>query len=52
MTQQSQRLLEFGPYRIDPGKRLLSREEVTVQLPAKVFDTLLALVEHRGEVVS
>jgi DNA-binding winged helix-turn-helix (wHTH) protein/tetratricopeptide (TPR) repeat protein len=52
MTQQSKRLYEFGPYRIDPTKRVLMRGEDPVQLPSKVFETLLVLVQHSEEVVS
>jgi hypothetical protein len=35
MTQQSKHLYEFGPYRIDPTKRVLLRGEESVQLPSK-----------------
>jgi DNA-binding response OmpR family regulator len=52
MTQQSKHLYEFGPYRIDPAKHLLLRGEESVQLPSKVFETLLVLVQHSEEVVS
>ena len=52
MTQQSKHLYEFGPYRIDPAKRVLLRGEESVQLPSKVFETLLVLVQHSEEVVS
>ena len=52
MTQQIKHLYEFGPYRIDPAKRLLLRGEESVQLPSKVFETLLVLVQHSEEVVS
>ena len=52
MTQQIRHLYEFGPYRIDPAKRLLLRGEESVQLPSKVFETLLVLVQHSEEVVS
>jgi DNA-binding winged helix-turn-helix (wHTH) protein/tetratricopeptide (TPR) repeat protein len=52
MTQQIKHLYEFGPYRIDPAKRLLLRGEESVQLPSKVFETLLVLVQHCEEVVS
>lgn len=44
-------LYEFGPYRIDPAKRLLLRGEESVLLPSKVFETLLVLVQHSEEVV-
>ena len=45
-------LYEFGPYRIDPAKRLLLCGEESVLLPSKVFETLLVLVQHSEEVVS
>jgi hypothetical protein len=50
-TQQIKHLYEFGPYRIDPAKRLLLRGEESVLLPSKVFETLLVLVQHSKEVV-
>ena len=52
MTQQIKHLYEFGPYRIDPAKRLLLRGEESIQLASKVFETLLVLVQHSEEVVS
>jgi DNA-binding winged helix-turn-helix (wHTH) protein/tetratricopeptide (TPR) repeat protein len=52
MTQQTKHLYEFGPFRIDPAKRLLLRGEESIQLPSKVFETLLVLIQHGGEVVS
>jgi DNA-binding winged helix-turn-helix (wHTH) protein/tetratricopeptide (TPR) repeat protein len=52
MRQQLKHLYEFGPYRIDPGKRILWRGDDTIPLPNKVFDTLLVLVEQGQEVVS
>ena len=52
MAQAIKHLYEFGPYRIDPVKRLLLRGEESVPLPSKVFETLLVLVQHSEEVVS
>jgi len=52
MTRQTKHLYEFGPYRIDPARRALLRGEESVQLPSKVFETLLVLVQHSPEVVS
>src|SRR5580704_12578467 len=52
MTQQIKHLYEFGPYRIDAAKRVLLRGEAPVQLPSKVFETLLVLVQRSEEVVS
>jgi len=43
---------EFGGYRLDPRRRVLSRVDGNpVPLKAKVFDTLLYLVEHNGELL-
>jgi DNA-binding winged helix-turn-helix (wHTH) protein/tetratricopeptide (TPR) repeat protein len=38
----------FGPFRLDPVRRLLTREDEPVPLPAKAFDLLLVLVQHSG----
>src|SRR5213593_4754808 len=43
---------EFGPFRIDSMKRVLWRNGELVQLTSKSLDTLLVLVEHRGEIVT
>ena len=43
---------QFARFRLDPAKRSLSRDGVTVPLSAKAFDTLLHLVRHQGQVVS
>jgi TolB-like protein/DNA-binding winged helix-turn-helix (wHTH) protein/Flp pilus assembly protein TadD len=45
-------VLEFGPFRIDGAQRLLSSSGTLVPLEPKVFDTLFALVEARGRLVS
>jgi DNA-binding winged helix-turn-helix (wHTH) protein/tetratricopeptide (TPR) repeat protein len=42
---------EFGPFRVDPGRRILLRETRPVVLTPKAFDTLLALIENRGRVL-
>jgi len=51
-VEQLAQFYEFGPFRLDPLKRLLRRDggEV-VSLPPKAFDTLLALIEKRGEIL-
>ncbi len=41
---------EFGPFRLDPGRRELHRGTTPVPATPKVFDTLVALVERRGRV--
>ena len=43
---------EFGPFSLDPGKRLLLRNGEAVPLAPKVLETLLALVENRDRVLS
>jgi len=43
---------DFGPFRLNPGKRLLWRDAVPVQVAPKVLETLLVLFEHRDRVVT
>jgi len=45
-------IYEFGDYRLDAGKLLLSRAGEHVPLTPKVFDTLLLLVKRKGEVLA
>lgn len=51
-SEKSERIYEFGSFCVDTVKRLLLREGEPVTLTSKGFDTLVTLVEHRGEVVS
>jgi Tol biopolymer transport system component/DNA-binding winged helix-turn-helix (wHTH) protein len=51
MNEQSHYIYEFGPFRLDAQKRLLLREGAHIKLFPKEFDTLLALVQHWGEVL-
>ena len=51
MNQSIAHIYSFGPFRLNAIKRLLLREGEAVPLKPKVFETLLALVEHRGAVV-
>lgn len=46
------RFYEFGSFSIDLHSRILLREGRIVPLTPKAFETLLVLVEHRGDVVS
>jgi adenylate cyclase len=50
--QKEQHYYEFGPFRLDPVKRLLFRGQQTVPLTAKAFETLLVLVENSQQVVN
>ncbi|MCM3902463.1 MAG: winged helix-turn-helix domain-containing protein [Pyrinomonadaceae bacterium] len=51
MSEQNHHIYEFGPFRLDAQKRRLLRGGEPVKLFPKDFDTLLALVEHSGEVI-
>jgi Transcriptional regulatory protein, C terminal len=44
-------LYEFGNFRLDPRQRLLYSDGDLIPLAPKAFDTLLALVQDRGNVV-
>jgi len=44
-------IYDFGDFRIDTGRRLLLRAGQQVLLTPKVFDTLLLLVTHQGQVL-
>src|SRR5438093_1784698 len=50
MSKRAKHFYEFGPFRIDTSERLLLRDGEIVPLTPKVFDTLLALVEHSGHI--
>ena len=47
MSEDELRIYEFGDYRVDAGKLLLSRAGERIPLTPKVFDTLLLLVKRR-----
>jgi eukaryotic-like serine/threonine-protein kinase len=51
MRNAVKRLLEFGPFRIDPEQRVLLRAGQTVPLSPKAFDLLLVLTQRSGQVV-
>jgi DNA-binding winged helix-turn-helix (wHTH) protein/Tfp pilus assembly protein PilF len=52
MEQTSERVYEFGPFRLHPLRRELLREGSPVALTARVFDTLVIFVERRGRVLA
>src|SRR5262245_57521519 len=52
MTTADEHSYEFGPFRLDLRLRLLLRGEDSISLTPKLFETLLMLVENRGEVVT
>jgi TolB-like protein len=47
-----QLLYDFGPFRLDTAQRLLLRAGRIVPLTPKAYETLLALVRDRGQIVS
>lgn len=51
MSKPVNDLYVFGEFTLDPVRRLLRRDQETVALPPKAIDTLVALVEGRGEVM-
>src|SRR5262245_14875573 len=48
----SNALREFGPYRLDAAKRLLTRSGQLVGLKPKTFDLLVVLIESQGRVLT
>jgi len=51
MSNPGNRFYEFGPFRIDPARRLLLRDGEIVPLTPKAFDTLFALIQNNGRVI-
>jgi eukaryotic-like serine/threonine-protein kinase len=51
MNKEGKDIYEFGPFRVDPSQRLLFRNNQTVPLQPKAFDTLLVLLQNSGRVV-
>ena len=51
MGTQSSRMYQFGRFTVDVSERLLLSDGEAVQLPPKVFDTLVLLVESKGRLV-
>jgi len=50
-SQDTPRLYEFGPFRLDPAERKLWRGTELVVLTPKAFDTLYLLVRNSGRVL-
>jgi eukaryotic-like serine/threonine-protein kinase len=51
MSKENRRFFEFGPFRIDTLNRQLWRDGEAVPLKAKAVETLLLLIDRRGDVV-
>ena len=52
MADEPKIVYEFGPFRVDPDKQILLRDNQAVAITPKVFQTLLILVRRSGEVVT
>ena len=44
-------VISFGPFRMDPSERLLTRDGAVVDLGARTLDTLMVLVSRPNEIV-
>ena len=51
MSASEPHVFEFGEFRVETSQRCLLQKGEVVALTPKVFDTLLHLLEHRGEIV-
>src|SRR5215510_2117327 len=51
MTCNNDLRYEFGPYQLDPSKRILTRDGEGIALTPKANDILLVLVKHAGQLV-
>src|SRR5271169_5738314 len=52
MNSDPKVIYEFGPFRMDPDKQVLLREDQPVAITPKAFETLLVLIRHSREVVT
>jgi eukaryotic-like serine/threonine-protein kinase len=52
MATEPKILYEFGPFRMDPDRQVLSRQNQPVPITPKAFEILLALVRRSRDVVS
>src|SRR5579875_650552 len=50
--QTAKGLYRFGPFRVDPDKELLLRDDEAIPLAPKAFQVLLVLVRHSKQVVT
>jgi DNA-binding winged helix-turn-helix (wHTH) protein len=51
MKKRSRQIYEFGPYRLDLGECRLLRRGQEIALRPKLFDLLVILIEHCGQMV-
>jgi eukaryotic-like serine/threonine-protein kinase len=52
MSNKARQFYDFGPYRIDPRRRMLLRQQHPLTLHPKAFEVLLVLVQNSERVVT
>ena len=52
ITENKEVIYEFGKFVLDPAERTLFSDGDAIHLPAKVFDTLVLLVQNNGHAIS
>jgi len=52
MSLQKRELYEFGDFRLDAARRVVTRADEPIRLNSKAFETLLVLVRYRHRIVS
>ena len=52
MERQARHFYEFGPFRVDVEEHRLLRDGQFIPLPPKAFETLLALVQNSGHLLT
>jgi len=52
MSEETKELYDFGPFRLDASRRLVSRGQQVLPLTSKTFDTLLVLVRNHNRVLA
>jgi DNA-binding winged helix-turn-helix (wHTH) protein len=51
MNRRVNQLYEFAPFLLDAQERLLLRDGKAIAITAKVFETLLVLVQNNGHLM-
>lgn len=51
MPEKGKRFHDFGVFSLNETERVLLKNGLAVPLGVKAFDTLLALIQRRGEIV-
>ncbi|HCN46044.1 MAG TPA: hypothetical protein DIT18_10640, partial [Pseudomonas sp.] len=51
MSRHREQAVQFGPYRVFPGQRLIAENDRPLRLGRRAMDILLALLERPGEVL-